>query len=353
MDSEQLIPENAQALILAGLKQQMIPNYVQTMVGITNPKGEGYNANGKFDPYITNNNNEYQVNIGYSRKGTYKTLEEAKIAKKDILPIDFEFAKTSLKEEYIKSEAEAKKIINKKHGRNAFQNLPIKSQFVIQDYIRTGDTNEKFFDAVVNNNFSEAINNYQRKHLGNGSELFRNVMFNEPMNENDFGNKNQATNYAKSFIKKINPNASGQYDMDVDGTEQIPMQQASAETFAKGGKKDIQAEFTGNELVNNKESEMRKALNEGNNKKAANIFKNQVTEKNITPGEASHKSNPLPVAKDGTVLNKNGKNTGIKAKDGAGVYDHISEQYNDNMSSDQIVKMIKDNHAKWRKNNMG
>mgnify|MGYP003632597134 CR=1 FL=1 len=47
MDSEQLIPENAQALILAGLKQQMIPNYVQTMVGITNPKGEGYNANGK------------------------------------------------------------------------------------------------------------------------------------------------------------------------------------------------------------------------------------------------------------------------------------------------------------------
>jgi len=203
MDSEQLIPENAQALILAGLKQQMIPNYVQTMVGITNPKGEGYNANGKFDPYITNNNNEYQVNIGYSRKGTYKTLEEAKIAKKDILPIDFEFAKKTLKEEYIKSEAEAKKIINKKHGRNTFQNLPIKSQFVIQDYIRTGDTNEKFFDAVVNNNFSEAINNYQRKHLGNGSELFRNVMFNEPMNENDFFSFYEDSILVEDLLKKI------------------------------------------------------------------------------------------------------------------------------------------------------
>ena len=34
------------------------------------------------------------------------------------------------------------------------------------------------------------------------------------------------------------------------------------------------------------------------------------------------------------------------------IYDHISKQYSDDMSDKQVVRMIKYNHAKWRKNNM-
>ena len=153
----QLSPENAKALINAGLKQNMLPNYFQTVKGVENPRNIGLNPNGLFDPFITNNGNKYQVKRGYTTHGSYTTLEEAKVAKKDLLPIHFNQVKKNISDDYKKTEANAKSIINKKHGRNAFQNLPIKSQFVIQDYIRTGNKNEDLFDGIVANDFNSVI----------------------------------------------------------------------------------------------------------------------------------------------------------------------------------------------------
>jgi hypothetical protein len=168
------------------------------------------------------------------------------------------------------------------------------------------------------------------------NEFFKTVMFNGPINENDFGNMDQAENFANNMLDKLYP----------DGT--IP----SGAKAEQGGKADIAAEFTGGELVNNREDEMRDAMKKGNTDKAANIFRSQVKDKNITPGKASHKSNPLPVAKDGTVMNKNGKPTGQKAKSGAGIYDHIRSQYKPSMTNKEVIAMVQKNHAKWRKNNM-
>ncbi len=357
----QLSPENAKALINAGLKQNMLPNYFQTVKGVENPRNIGLNPNGLFDPFITNNGNKYQVKRGYTTHGSYTTLEEAKVAKKDLLPIHFNQVKKNISDDYKKTEANAKSIINKKHGRNAFQNLPIKSQFVIQDYIRTGNKNEDLFDGIVANDFNSVIEKYQRPDLGKGSELFREVMFSGPVGENGFANLDQAKNYAKAFINKVNPAMSVEYSAMVDensssfiAEEQEPsVMQEAQQSFDKGGMANIQAEFTGNELVNNKESEMREALDKGENKKAAKIFKEEAENpKNITPGEASHSTNPLPVAEDGTVMDKDGNDTGLDAKPGAGVYDHIDKQYKPGMSSKEVISMITKNHKKWKKNNM-
>tara|TARA_R100000030_G_scaffold79705_3_gene62616 strand:+ start:133 stop:1158 length:1026 start_codon:yes stop_codon:yes gene_type:complete len=329
-------PDDAEAYIYKGLKMNMLPQYFQTVKGIENPKNKGLNPNGMFDPYITNNNGKFQVNIGYKTLSSHKTLEDAKVSKKDVRPMHFNDVKRQTIEDYQKSEIEAKNIINKKYGKNTFQKLPIKSQFVIQDYIRSGNKNENFFEAIVKNDFEGAMKNYKRPDLGDGGELFRKVMFSEPIGKNDFANTKQAKNYAQKFIEKVNPEMSAEYNAQFD----------------EGGVNDIQAEFTGNELINNKEGEMRDAMKKGNTDKAANIFRSQVKEKNITPGKASHKTNPLPVAKDGTVMNKNGKPTGQKAKSGAGIYDHIRSQYKPNMTNEEVIAMVQKNHAKWRKNNM-
>tara|TARA_R110000824_G_scaffold67836_6_gene175638 strand:- start:16567 stop:17661 length:1095 start_codon:yes stop_codon:yes gene_type:complete len=357
---DQLNPDNAEVFINYALKSSMLPNYFQTIKGVTNPNNTGANSNGMFDPFITNHNNEYQLNIGYSTINNFKTLEEAKVAKKDQLPISFNQVKQKVKQEYSAHEEEARSLINKKYGSNTFQKLPIKSQFVIQDYIRTGDMNDKFFDSVVKNDFKGAIENHQRPNLGVGNELFRQVMFSGPVGDNGFANIDQAKNYAKQSMARLNPEMSAEYSANVDANtssfageeEQVSVMQEAQQSFDKGGMTNVQAEFTGNELVNNKESEMRAALSKGDKKKAAKIFRSQVKKKNITPGKADHASNPLPVAEHGTVMNKKGKSTGIKAKPGAGVYDHINKQYKSNMSDDEVIAMVQKNHAKWRKNGM-
>ena len=71
---DQLNPDNAEVFINYALKSSMLPNYFQTIKGVTNPNNTGANSNGMFDPFITNHNNEYQLNIGYSTINNFKTL---------------------------------------------------------------------------------------------------------------------------------------------------------------------------------------------------------------------------------------------------------------------------------------
>ncbi len=177
-----------------------------------------------------------------------------------------------------------------------------------------------------------------RPKMEQANEFFKNVMFSGPVGENDFGNTQQLQNFSDNMLDQIYPDSN--------------KQQTNMKQMEKGGKMTPVAEFTGGELVNNKEEEMRQAMKSGNNSKAADIFRNEVKDKNITPGKASHKTNPLPVAKDGTVMNDKGKPTGQSAKPGAGVYDHIKKQYKSNMSDNEVIAMVKKNHAKWRKNGM-
>ena len=73
--------------------------------------------------------------------------------------------------------------------------------------------------------------------------------------------------------------------------------------YNTGGKKlnDITAEFTGNELIVNDQDIVEQGLKEGNFKKAAGPIRKAMKGGMITPGEESHKNNPMPVTSDGTI----------------------------------------------------
>jgi hypothetical protein len=317
------------------LKQQLQPGYLQTVMGMINPQKEGFNTDGTVSPFIQKTDDgKFIVKQGYSIVGKFNNLDDAKQKKKDLPALTIDGIKELFKNDLVKSEKSAKKYVESK-GK-VFESLPIKNQFILSNYHLTGDKNEDFFNAVLNNDYMGAIKNYKRPSIESANEFFKNVMFNGPINKNDLANTNQAQNFADNMLDQMYP------DMPDDKV-------AKGE---KGGKREVIAEFTGGELVNNKEDEMREAMAKGQDDKAAEIFRSQVKDKNITPGEASHKTNPLPVAEDGTIMDKMGKSTGMKAEAGSGIYDHIEDQYDSRMSNKSIIDMIKKNHNKWKKNNM-
>ena len=330
--------KGAEQTIKRFLKQQLQPGYLQTVMGMINPQKKGLTENNTFVPFIEKSDDgSFVVKQGYSIIGKYNTFEEAKEKKKDLPELTVDGVKEKFKNDQVKAEKSARKYVESK-GKN-FDELPIKNQFILSNYHLTGHKNEDFFDAVLKNDYMGAVKNYRRNDMEMSNEFFKNVMFSGPINENDLANTDQAQNFADKMLDEIYP--------DVKDDKVVESKKGE-----KGGKVEAIAEFTGGELVNNKEDEMRDAMAKGQNSKAAKIFRSQVKDKNITPGEASHKTNPLPVAKDGTIMDKKGKSTGQKAKPGAGIYDHIKKQYNPNMTDEQVVAMVKKNHAKWRKNGM-
>lgn len=119
----------------------------------------------------------------------------------------------------------------------------------------------------------------------------------------------------------------------------------------KGGKMDVVAEFTGNELIVNDQNELEADISKGDNKSAANRIRKAMKGGKITPGKETHKGNPIPVASDGTMYTKGGP-MNFKVKKGAGVYDHATDQFKTDMDDNSIVNVVKKNMAKWRKNNM-
>ena len=123
--------------------------------------------------------------------------------------------------------------------------------------------------------------------------------------------------------------------------------------YNTGGKKlnNITAEFTGNELIVNDQDIVEQGLKEGNFKKAAAPIRKAMKGGMITPGEESHKNNPMPVTSDGTIYAGGGP-LKFKVGDGAGVYDHASDQFKEDMSDKQISKIAMKNIKKWKKNNM-
>ena len=123
--------------------------------------------------------------------------------------------------------------------------------------------------------------------------------------------------------------------------------------YNTGGKKlnNITAEFTGNELIVNDQDIVEQGLKEGNFKKAAAPIRKAMKGGMITPGEESHKNNPMPVTSDGTIYAGGGP-LKFKVGDGAGIYDHATDQFKENMSDKQIAKVAMKNIKKWKKNNM-
>ena len=71
----------------------------------------------------------------------------------------------------------------------------------------------------------------------------------------------------------------------------------------------------------------------------------------ITPGIETHRGNPMPVDESGTIYTKGGK-LKFKVNKGAGIYDHATDQFKEDMSDKQISKVAMKNIKKWKKNNM-
>ena len=325
-------------IVNLSIKSKLTPGYLQTLMGMINPQNKGLDSEGKYQPFIEQTDNGgFVVKQGYSIIGKYKTLDNAKQKKKDLPSLSVDGVKQKLSKDYVKSEKAARSYVESQ-GKTYAQ-LPVKSQFILANYHHTGHKNEELFKAVLNNDYMGTVKNYRRDDMEMSNEFFKNVMFNGPINENDLSNTNQAQNFSDNMLDQMYP--------DVQDDKVVENKKAE-----KGGKGEVVAEFTGGELVNNKEDEMREAMAKGQDDKAAEIFKSQVKKKNITPGKASHKTNPLPVAADGTIMDKMGKSTGVKAEAGSGIYDHIEDQYDSRMSNKSIIEMVKRNHNKWKKNNM-
>ena len=117
--------------------------------------------------------------------------------------------------------------------------------------------------------------------------------------------------------------------------------------YNDGGKNEISAEFTGGESIVNANDQ--KKIEESIAKKDYKSAGKLVKKAPLTPGEHSHKTNPLPVGKDGMVYNKYGNPTGLKANKGAGIYDHGAKF---EVDDEQAGRMAEKDIEKWKRNGM-
>ena len=121
--------------------------------------------------------------------------------------------------------------------------------------------------------------------------------------------------------------------------------------YADGGKMNVVAEFTGNELIVNEQAQVEEALANGNYAAAAAPIRRAMGDKQVTPGPETHNNNPMPVDSDGNIYAAGGK-LPFRVNKGAGIYDHATDQFNSKMSDKEISMVAQKNINKWQSNNM-
>jgi len=121
--------------------------------------------------------------------------------------------------------------------------------------------------------------------------------------------------------------------------------------YEKGGKANIVAEFTGNELIVNDQDKLEKALASKNYSRAASSIRKAMKGGKITPGPETHKGNPMPVDDKGNIYAGGGA-LPFKVKKGAGIYDHATDQFKTTMTDKEIAMVAQKNMDKWKSNGM-
>ena len=127
-----------------------------------------------------------------------------------------------------------------------------------------------------------------------------------------------------------------------------------ARAYAEDGMKmdkDIVAEFTGNELIVNEQSDLEKALANKNYSRAASYIKKAMKGGKITPGPETHQGNPMPVDSEGNIY-AGGGTLPFKATKGSGIYDHATDQFKPTMTDKEIAMVAQNNINKWESNGM-
>ena len=121
--------------------------------------------------------------------------------------------------------------------------------------------------------------------------------------------------------------------------------------YNTGGKINTVAEFTGNEMIVNNQSMVETGIKENNPSKAAAPIRLAMQKGFLTPGQETHQDNPMPVDDKGFIYTKGGK-LPFRVRKGAGIYDHATDQFKQDMTDEQIMAVAKKNISKWEKNNM-
>jgi len=161
--------------------------------------------------------------------------------------------------------------------------------------------------------------------------------------------------YDKELIKERNKRDWGQSQKyrERGNTMYAMGAQGMKYKYNTGGRplSNVMAEFTGNELIVNNQDLVEHGLREKNYSKAAAPIREAMRGGRITPGPETHKNNPMPVTPDGTIYAGGGA-LPFKVSNGAGVYDHASDQFKSTMSDKQIAMTAQKNINKWKSNNM-
>ena len=121
--------------------------------------------------------------------------------------------------------------------------------------------------------------------------------------------------------------------------------------YATGGKPNMVAEFTGNELIVNDQNTVERGLANEDYSLAATPIRKAMQERKITPGNETHQGNPMPVDEQGNIY-AGGGTLSFKVNKGAGIYDHATDQFKPNMTDKEIAMVAQDNINKWKSNKM-
>ena len=163
---------------------------------------------------------------------------------------------------------------------------------------------------------------------------------------------NNLPNYKKgykettNYVNKIMLGGSEKFEKDYTKSWK-----AGGKDYDQGGKVNTVAEFTGNELIINNQAAVEAGIKENNPSKAAAPIRLAMKKGFVTPGQETHGGNPIPVDDKGFIYTKGGK-LPFRVRKGAGIYDHATDQFKQDMTDKQIMAVAKKNMNKSEKNNM-
>ena len=366
-DFQQQFVDNISAKFptLMGLNENennILQEYLHFVISNENPNNKGYNVlKQEWEPYILEKNTDkgmrYEIDLGYGRMlNEFKTEQEAKdyiknygsVSNENVMKMFFE----DFESHYKRAERKVDTYIKNKntggdgYGEGAFAKLPFKQRLMLTDYDYTGVLNEfpLLVQGVVNNDWNQVKTNYQR-YVGKGEMKTRNTLTKEFFLTDGFSDLEGVNRLYEDPLIVTNPDNLLGVDVPNDPVLPAPY---SPEAFKDGGKKESGAELTGDELIvtSDKQERIETAIKNKDVKTVSEEITKSMQEGNITPGAASHKTNPLPVAEDGIIYNDKGKPTGNTIKDGDAVYPNANVI--NKLTDKQIFNKTKKHIAKWK-----
>jgi hypothetical protein len=346
------------------VSDDVLSNYMNELKDQENSSLVGYNKeDGKFYP-IPASEGDGSMEIAYGFKLPADEME--RLSKEGMTMKE---AEAYMRQDLQKRMSSVKDYFDKNHP-GTWDSLPDKVKIVAADYeynLRGGiGSYPKFAKALAENDYNSAESEYVRNMrkdgelipLGKRNDWTVETLFSGAPNDEqlwDPNNPNVEWHEGDTNPRAVQDAMYGEEDYIIDQQDNTevpdPVNPPTPTEFAQGGRSDIVAEFTGNELIVNNQDIVEEGLLEGNYAKAAAPIKEAINNNNITPGQETHKGNPIPVDADGNIYASGGK-LKFKVNKGAGVYDHADEQFKSGMTDKEIAMIAQQNINKWKSNNM-